>query len=159
MMIRVVLCCVLLAGSALRAGAQSQPSKPEGLTTVRVAKWVFLAAAVGLGAYALSNTAAATQAYDDLRDLCSATPERCTLSGGRYSDAEAEALYQRTADADRRARVGIVGGQLTLLGSVALFVYDLRGRDSDPENLPYPVPAGGGGAAAPRAALGVRLAF
>ena len=153
----VLLLLVLTAGSGGALVAQAPPAaRSDGNATVRVAKWVFLAAAVGLGAYALSNTAAASEAYDELRDLCAAAPARCTLEGGRYQDAAAEALYQRSADADRRARVGIVGGQLTLLGSVALFVYDLRGRDADPENIPYPVP---GGASARRAAVGVRLAF
>jgi hypothetical protein len=59
--------------------------------------------------------------------------------GGRYSDTESEALHQRAVRHDRRAQTGIVAGQITLLGGVALFLYDLR-EDGGPDNIPYPSP-------------------
>lgn len=133
------------------------PQASEGLSTVRIAKWALLAAAAGLGVYALTNTAAADEAFDDLRALCTAAPQRCELSAaGRYHDPEAEGYFRRSADADRRARVGILGGQLTLLGSVALFVYDLRSGPDEPDNIPFPTPSG---SPSRRVAVGIRLAY
>ena len=57
----------------------------------------------------------------------------------------------RTERTDRRAQIGILGGQLSLLGSVGLFIYDLRPHHETPENIPFEqnVPAtdaGGSGA-------------
>ena len=57
----------------------------------------------------------------------------------------------RTEHTDRRAQIGILGGQLSLLGSVGLFIYDLRPHHETPENIPFEqnVPAsdaGGSGA-------------
>ena len=50
----------------------------------------------------------------------------------------AYALANSRADrTDRRAQFGIVGGQLALLGSVGLFIYDLRPHDHTPENIPF----------------------
>lgn len=60
----------------------------------------------------------------------------------------------RTEHADSRAQVGILGGQLSLLGSVGLFIYDLRAEHKTPENIPFEHgaqagPPGGDGAGAP----------
>lgn len=57
----------------------------------------------------------------------------------------------RTEQTDRRAQMGILGGQISLLGSVGLFIYDLRPHHETPENIPFEqnVPvndAGGSGA-------------
>lgn len=57
----------------------------------------------------------------------------------------------RTEHTDRRAQMGILGGQISLLGSVGLFIYDLRPHHETPENIPFEqnVPAsdaGGSGA-------------
>jgi hypothetical protein len=64
--------------------------------------------------------------------------------------------------ADRRAQVGIIGGQVALFGSVALFVYDLR-HARGPGNIPYPsgAPEGAAREASARrsVAAGLRLAF
>ena len=106
-------------------------------TAVRVAKWALRGAATGFGLYALSHSRRADRSYDDLRTLCVRSPGSCALDSGRYVGAEAEALYRGSVREDRRAQLGIVGGQLTLLGSVALFVYDLR-NDRGPENIPSP---------------------
>ena len=120
-------------------GAQAAPRR--GWTAVRVAKWALLGATVGLGYYALKQSTRADRAYSDLRHLCITVPSSCTLDAGRYPDAHAEALFATSLRHDRRAQAGIVGGQVTLLGSAALFVYDLR-NGRGPENIPFPgVPA------------------
>jgi hypothetical protein len=106
---------------------------------VKFAKWGLLGLAGGLGLYALRHSTRAEEAYDDLRTLCLAAPTRCDHEGGRYDDAVAESLYRRALSEDRRAQLGIFGGQATLFGSVGLFIYDLRdGRV--PTTIPYPGP-------------------
>ena len=124
-------------------------------TRVRVAKWALLGATVGFGLYALSHSTRAERDYDDLRRLCVAEPASCTLEEGRYEAAAAEALYQSSVREDRRAQVGIVAGEVALLGSVGLFVYDLR-NGRGPANIPYPA---GSERVAPRRAFAVGAAL
>lgn len=117
------------------ANDEQRPSTTRRL--LRLGKWTTLATAVGMGAYALSYSRAAERQYARLRDLCEARPASCQLEGPRYTDAAAEALYQSAITRDRRARVGIVGGQLSLLASVGLFIADLR-HGEGPRDIPYP---------------------
>ena len=90
-------------------------------------------------------------------------PDRSWVRTAKWSLLAAAAGFgayalanSRTDRADSRAQFGIVGGQLALLGSVGLFIYDLRPHDHTPENIPYEQAspdAGdgrGGGARAPR---------
>ena len=144
-----------LAPAAAEAHAQPAPGARGGWTTVRLAKWALLAAAVGFGTYALAQSNQADDAYGALRTFCRTDQDRCALSGGRYADPAAERLYDRALAADRRAQVGIIGGQVTLLGSAALFVYDLR-NGRGPADIPYP---GSAARAARRVVVGARLAF
>jgi hypothetical protein len=104
---------------------------------VRIAKWTLLGAAIGLGAYALQRSTDAADAYDALRALCLDAPARCEHGDGAYTDVEAEALYDRSLAADRQARIGIYAGEAALLGSVAMFILDLRGGTSPP-TIPFP---------------------
>ena len=130
-----ILLAALVASSL---PAQDRPAPPrEGSPAIRVAKWGLLAAAVGIGAYALRASDDAADAYDALRALCLEAPTRCDHRGGAYTDPAAEELYDGALRADRRAQMAIFGGQAALLGGVALFIYDLRG-DRGPPTIPYP---------------------
>ena len=151
----VALAALLVLPSIL--GAQT-PRESRSWTPVRVAKWSLLGAAAGLAAYALEHSTAAERANDRLRALCSSEPERCQLDGGVYSDPDAEALFQRVTREDHHARIGIVGGQVALLGSVGLFVYDLR-NGRGPGDIPYPSAASRVATPRHRVAVGVRIAF
>ena len=106
-------------------------------TVVRVAKWALLGGAVGLGVYALRNSREAEHAYADLRDRCVQASVQCAVENGRYRDPVTEILYARSVNADRRAQFGIYGGQVAALGSVGLFIYDLR-NGRGPSDIPYP---------------------
>lgn len=134
------------------------PRQPSTWTPVRVAKWTLLGAAAGLAAYALEHSTAAERADARLRSLCSSEPDRCQVENGAYTDPGTEALYQRLTREDHLARIGIVGGQVALLGSVGLFVYDLRNGEG-PRDIPYPSAASR--AAPPRAryVMGLSVAF
>jgi hypothetical protein len=59
------------------------------------------------------------------------------MEGSSYADAESESLFDRANAADRRAQFGMIGAQVTLLGSASLFVYDLR-NGNGPDDIPYP---------------------
>ena len=154
---RRVLAFVALLALPSILGAQT-PRQPGSWTPVRIAKWSLLGAAAGFAAYALEHSTAAERANDRLRALCSAQPERCQLDGGVYADADAEALFRRVTREDHLARVGIVGGQIALLGSVGLFVYDLR-NGRGPRDIPYPSAASRAAPPRARVAVGVRVAF
>jgi hypothetical protein len=130
------LALVAIAGP-LRA--QETGAARDWRDVARVAKWVLAGATVALGVYAYTEHNAAERVQAQLRDRCDSAPETCRLVDGRYSDGESEALHQRAVRHDRRAQTGIVAGQITLLGGVALFLYDLR-RDGGPDNIPYPSP-------------------
>ena len=155
-MIRLIRTGILVGALCAADVAQSQvdvtPPRPQGeWSAVRVAKWALLGAAIGFGSYALVQSGRAEDHFSELRRQCQADPESCQLVNGRYSGADAEALYDAAAGADRRARIGIIGGQVTLLGSAALFVYDLR-NGRGPDDIPFPPNRRG-------MAMGLRLAF
>jgi hypothetical protein len=137
---RVLLPIAVLALSLpLSVGAQEAGPTRDWRGVARIAKWVLAGATLALGAHAYAEHHTAERLHSRLRDRCDTSPESCTVVDGRYSDAESEALHQRAVRHDRQARTGIVAGQITLLGGVALFLYDLRG-DRGPDNIPYPAP-------------------
>ena len=140
------------------AGAERRAEARRGSPAVRVAKWALLGVAAGFGVYALTHSDRADRAYGDLRALCSGEPGACELAGGRYLEARAEAFYRGSVREDRRAQLGILGGQLALLGSVALFVVDLR-NDRGPDNIPYPAAGLQRGRAGRGIAVGAALRF
>ena len=144
---------------SLGAAQSTAGPQPQGWTVVRVLKWAMLGTAVGFGGYALVHSNRGNDAYTALRRVCDETPARCEITAaGRYAEPAIEGLFQRTRREDRRAQVGIVGGQATLFGSVGLFIYDLR-HARGPQNIPYPSGAAAAMRARPAVAAGVRLAF
>jgi hypothetical protein len=146
-----------LATLPLSAQTPVRQGRP-GWTPVRVAKWSLLALAGGLAGYALAHSTRAENSYSDLRRLCEREPDRCRLEGGRYADAAAERFYESATDEDRRAQVGIFGGQVALLGSAALFIYDLR-NGRGPDNIPYPASAQAATPGPRGFGVGLRLSF
>ena len=139
---------------ATALGAQGTPRHAEAAVRApRVLKWTLLAASVTMGLWAYRESNRADDAYAELRRLCEADQSRCTLTNGSYPDARAEALYGASNTGDRRARVALLAGQATLLGSAAFFIIDLR-HGGPPENIPYDPPAATGAA---RLRVGLRL--
>lgn len=130
---------IAIVALSIPACAQEAHVARDRRSLAHVGKWVLAGATVVLGAYAYAEHNAAERVQRQLRERCDGTPESCTVVEGRYADPESEALHQRAVSHDRRARTGIVAGQITLLGGVALFLYDLRG-DGGPDNIPYPSP-------------------
>lgn len=134
-----ILLPIAFVALAASARAQDAPAVREWHSVAGVAKWVLAGATIALGVYAYREHRTAERVHDRLRHRCDSSPDSCVVVDGRYEDAESEGLHQRAVRHDRRARTGIVAGQITLLGGVALFLYDLRG-DHGPDNIPYPSP-------------------
>lgn len=152
-----ILAC-MLATTAASAQVPAPRAVRGGWSTVRLAKWVLLGAAVGFGGFALANSTRADDAYGELNALCHASPDRCAIRDGGYTDAETERLYDDAVRGDRNAQIGIIAGQITLLGSASLFIYDLR-NGRGPSDIPYPSPAGHRGSASRGLMVGARLTF
>lgn len=146
----------LLDAQAAPRGAAAAVDR--GWRSARAGKWALLGGAVLFGAYAVHRSNQANEAYDALRGTCESDAQRCRLEDGRYVDARSEALFQRAEREDTRAQIGIVGGQVALLGSVGLFVYDLRNARG-PRNIPYPGPATASAAPAASAGIAAGLRF
>jgi hypothetical protein len=142
-----------LAVAAAPAAGQSHIA-PGGWTAVRAGKWALLAVSVGFAAYALDHSHEAQRSYDRLRTYCQDQPASCEIGpAGRYTDPAAEDLYQGAITGDRQARVGIIAGQVALLGSATLFIIDLRGAGRPPD-IPFP---SSGVRAGPAFGVGVRV--
>lgn len=134
---RALLLALLLGAVAAPLAAQSTPIQVQGgWRASRVLKWTLLATSVGVGLWAWNESRQADDDFDALRRQCTLDPDGCVVRDGQYANAGAEALYDRANAGDRRARVGLLAGQATLLGSAAFFIVDLR-HGGPPENIPY----------------------
>lgn len=151
-MMRILTALLVLLLAAGRAEAQ-------GLSpAVKYGKWVLLAGSIGLNYLAVRAHNSADDAFDALEAQCTAVQERCAIGpAGTYSDPAIEDLYQTSLRYDRRARLWLVGGETALIGSAALFIWELARPKSRPDNIPFEpevrsLRAGGTG-------LGLRLGF
>ncbi len=114
--------------------AAAQGSKP----LFKYGKFVLAAGALGLNYLAAKDHDRAEEHFDALERRCLDDNRRCDLNvEGRYSDTESEALYQATAHYDRRARRFLFGGETALLGSAAIFVWELTRHTPKPDNIPF----------------------
>lgn len=133
------------------AAMQARENNGRLRQLIRIGKWTLLGSALGLGAYAVVHSQRAEKRYEELRAICDGDASRCQLTpSGQYADAGAEDVYRAAIDEDRQAQVGIIGGQISLLGSVALFIADLR-HGEGPSDIPYPA------GKAQRVGIGLRI--
>jgi hypothetical protein len=104
---------------------------------LRIAKWATLAAGTASAGYGFSANRDADDRYVEIEQICQATPARCAGSAtGPYADPALEAMYQDVRALDRRSRMALIAGQVSLISSVVLFILDLR-TDTAPPNVPY----------------------
>ena len=108
------------------------------LRPLRIAKWTTLLASAGAAAYGFSQNRVADDEYAELEQLCEGNPGLCqkAADGSAYADAGMERRYQEIVDRDRNARVALLGGQIGILASVALFILDLP-KNTTPDDIPY----------------------
>lgn len=124
---------------------------------IRYGKWGGAALAAGFTVLGIKTHNNADDDFRRLAEYCRSQTFCAIGSDGRYTDAEAERRYREVVNGDRWARTWLVGGQAALLGSVVLFVMELK-RDRGPRNIPYSpliVAPGVGGSTQ----LGLRIAL
>lgn len=107
-------------------------------TLVKYGKWATLAAAIGMGIRAADAHHDADRAFDRLSQYCVADQARCQQSAsGSYLDPQAERYYQSSLGNDRTARRWLLGGEITLLGTAGLFVWELTRPKHPAHNIPF----------------------
>ena len=157
--------CLLLLVPALLAAQEAGhgPGVPIQRSLWRgvahYGKWVTAAGAVGLTVLGIQEHHNSSREWDQLLAICRTNNADCTIgSNGRYADYLAELHYEKAIYYDHRARHRLLGGQLSLLASAAMFIADLR-PNKGPGNIPFhamqvtPRPGGDG------LNVGVRLAL
>ena len=147
----VALPATLTAQDSLLATRRGSPF------LVKYGKWVTLAAAIGMGLQAQSAHVDADRAYRRLERYCLADDTRCDLgSGGKYFDPVTEGYYQDANRSDRRARHWLLGGEVSLLATAGMFVWELTRPRGQPDNIPFAPEMRWDGR---RARVGVTVAF
>jgi len=105
---------------------------------VHTGKWLTAAAAIGFTVMASNQHGYSRRDWDALLEVCRSAADACLVGpDGRYLRADAEALYQRSRHYDALANRWLVGAQLSLVTTTALFIIDLNAGNG-PENIPYP---------------------
>jgi hypothetical protein len=135
----------------------SGPAQAQG-PIVKYGKWALLASAIGMNYLAVRAHDRADNVFDVIEAECLTDQQRCALGpGGGYADPALEELYQTSLRYDRRARLWLIGGESALVGSAAMFIWELARPKNRPDNIPFEpemrvMPAG-------RTGLGLRVAF
>jgi len=134
-----LLAALLLAGLA-PLEAQAPPPAPRTSwrqPVVHHGKWLTAGATVAFVVLAQREHGSSQRDWERLLTICRSADDACTQGpDGRYLRADAEQFYQRSRVFDRRANRRILGAQISLLATAALFIMDLRRRDG-PENIPF----------------------
>lgn len=140
----VLACLVLPLGRAAAAqGTGAGVPAPDDRASwtrgaMHYAKWLTAGAAVGLTFLGAKEHHHSSQEWDMLLGICRANNLNCvTGSDGRYIDVVAEYHYQLALYYDRRANRRLVGGQVSLLASAAMFILDRGHGKSGPDNIPF----------------------
>ena len=132
----------LWTGLAAPAFAQAPPrptlAPSLGRTAVHYGKWLTAGAAVAFTVMGAHEHSYSRHDWDRLLVICRSADDACErATDGRYLGSDAEFFYQRSLYYDRRANRRLLGAQGTLLVTAALFILDLRGRNDEPDNIPF----------------------
>jgi hypothetical protein len=101
-------------------------------------KWLTAAGVAAFSIVAATEHRLSRRDWNSLLAICRSALDACTVGAdGRYVRADAEALYQRSRAYDRRANRWLVGAQVSLIATTALFIIDLH-PGQGPENIPFP---------------------
>ncbi len=154
----VALLAALLTGAGPLAAQDSLLSVRRGSPfLVKYGKWVTLAAAIGMGLQAQSAHEEADRSYRRLEQYCLDDDTRCDLgANGKYLDPVTEGYYRAANRSDRRARHWLVGGEVSLLATAGMFVWELARPRQRPDNIPFEPEMRWDGR---RARVGVSVAF
>ena len=138
----LVLAVALGAALAAPALAQTPPrhalAPSVGRTAVHYGKWLTAGAAAALTVLGAHEHSYSRRDWDHLLLICRSADDACTRgTDGRYVRPDAEFFYQSSRYYDRRANRRLLGAQGSLLVTAALFILDLRGRNDEPDNIPF----------------------
>ena len=138
----LVLAVALGAALAAPALAQTPPRHAlppsMGHTAVHYGKWLTAGAAVALTVLGAHEHSYSRRDWDQLLLICRSADDACSRgTDGRYARSDAESFYQSSLYYDRRANRRLLGAQGSLLVTAALFILDLRGRNDEPDNIPF----------------------
>ena len=130
-----MLAALLVAGLAPLQAQAPRPSWRQPV--VHHGKWLTAGATVAFVVLAAREHRSSHREWVQLLAICRSADDACAQApDGRYLRSDAELLYQRSRAFDVRANRRIVGAQVSLLATAALFILDLRQRDG-PENIPF----------------------
>lgn len=122
-------------------------------------KWLTAVGVVAFTIGAASEHRLSRRHWNSLLTICRSAQDACAVGAdGRYLRTDAEALYQRSREYDRRANRWLVGAQATLIATAALFIIDLH-PGQGPENIPFPSQIRFSSVSGGGAAVEMRIAF
>jgi len=145
------------AGAAHRFDMSGQRASFQQ-ALVHNGKWLTAAGVAAFTVVAATEHRLSRRDWNSLLTICRSDRDACAVGAdGRYLRPDAEALYQRSREYDRRANRWLVGAQLSLIATTALFIIDLH-PGQGPENIPFPAQVRVG-AMPDGARLEMRIAF
>lgn len=122
-------------------------------------KWLTAASVAAFTVVAATEHRLSRRDWNSLLTICRSDRDACAVGAdGRYLRSDAEALYQRSRVYDRRANRWLVGAQLSLIATTALFIIDLN-PGQGPENIPFPADQLEVGRIGDGVGVGLRIAF
>ena len=134
--------CAAIALLSLTTGVGLAVAQPPAVReqpvplAIHYGKWVTAALAVGFTALGVRAHNGADTDFRGLVEYCHQVGGCALGPDGRYTSREAEARYRAVVRGDRAARAYLLGAQAALVGSVVMFVLELkRGRST--RNIPY----------------------
>jgi hypothetical protein len=136
------LACIAALGVQPLAAQDLTPQPTGGRSWVagfsHYAKWGVLASAVAFTALSLRAHSDADIYFSGLKQFCAHANDQCqTGPDGAYVNADAEHLWQATAQSDREARGWLIGAEASLVVSGGMFLVDLVSGNTRPKNIPF----------------------
>lgn len=122
-------------------------------------KWLTAAGVAAFSIVAATEHRLSRRDWNSLLTICRSASDACAVGpDGRYLRSDAETLYQRSRGYDRRANRWLVGAQVSLIATTALFIIDLH-PGQGPENIPFPANQLEVGRVGDGVGVGLRFAF
>jgi hypothetical protein len=122
-------------------------------------KWLAAAGVAAFTVVAATEHRLSRRDWNSLLTICRSAQDACAVGAdGRYLRGDAETLYQRSRAFDRRANRWLLGAQLSLIATTALFLIDLHPGEG-PENIPFPANQIEVGLVGDGVGVGLRLIF
>lgn len=156
-MTRLTLAALALILAAGPLTAQEPAPRSSSPALIKYGKWATLGASIAMNILAARAHSDADDAFDVITRTCVPDPTRCdTGPNGRYLDPFIEGKYQRSLSRDRAARGWLIGGETLLVGTAAMFIWELTRSRTRPANIPFEPQVTTRG---DRTEVGVRFAF